>query len=1135
MRDPLAGVLAALVGALPPDCRDATLLADVLWLAASAGPPPEGDTTATTSRDGTAAGAPPDPGPPPAEEPPPRPAGPDEGDPDGEDPDECHGAPRRRPYGLHENLPGGPEGSSAVPVTVAAGRALPQAVELGRSLRPFMRRFPHGRRLGLDLAATIDSYTRDGELLPVVAPLPEPWFDVLLVVDTHPSMEVWQDTVQEFASLLENSGAFRQVHRWHLSTEPHPDVSDARGHVMNSRNVAAPDGRRLVLVVSDCAAPSWYGNEVWQLLRDWACHTSVSVANPLPARLWHRTALDLPAVRVRSRLPGTRNTALAVTVPPHLRAVLQEGTPYVAVPTLSLTAHSLNRWAQGLARGAPDGYEAVLVTPFGAPSDPFDEDRHAEAGPAGEAGGEDSRRGSADPAGVFLRTASPPAVRLAGLCSAFRRLSLPLIQLVRQEVVPEATTSDVAELLMSGVLDITSARGEPQVISFKERARAPLARTAGRHDAWLVLEALSRHIAARVRLSGQGLSAIAALDTEELPESLRPFAYATGELVTALRTGAPPGRAVPDHDDRGAGSGGGSGGESEDARGGGPTRGESPRPFLPDPLHSAALLIGAAPAEGPEGDVDEVVSTLEELSELLTSEEGWDLPAERCELLIDATAEQVRGTLRTMAAMADEALLVWYVGHRNSPGLTPDAWVTGPGGERVSPDELLADLDTAHLVVVEDGCSARRSVRLAEARADRAGVTWLTYENAPAEDPPALTRHVLRHVAEGEPGAPSLLTVTRLVTAAARSAPDGWSLRSTLLERPDGLVPALVRNRASAPRPRRTSPDAQVDRALARVRAELRLAETLAESPLTADATSVAAVERVLDTSLRFLAARVRRPRPDRRPPRGHALGTFGTELSAFFDAHGVTVLPGPDFPLVCRAQQTGTATAVPVEVLNCGHTSRWVRPSADAVLPSPLTFTPFALLLVLDSDRDTRHGTLTERVSVTRNSGTGVGVVTLRFPGAPPAPARARTGHEVLADEVREAVNAYCAEACVEAPWSGYSFLSILINGGVSGIPADLTEGQAASVRPDPAGMRLVPRGAAGEVYVSATVELVGLLPTSSIASTPHVTVLSGTGSSGYAFVSVEVRAVLAFDWTSERPLKVEFRRAAPETLMGS
>ncbi|MEV8531537.1 SAV_2336 N-terminal domain-related protein [Streptomyces sp. NPDC051211] len=1097
MPDPLARVLDALVGLLPPDCHDSALLADVLWLAAASVEPaePGNDAPQPAPDESAAAGTPPAPEPPPAEKAPARHTAPD-------DPDEWHDGAHHGPYGLYENLPGEFDDAHDTPVTVAAGRALPQAVELGRSLRPFMRRFPRGRRTGLDLAATIDSYTRDGELLPVVRPLPEPWFDVLLVIDTHLSMEVWQGAVQEFASLLENSGAFRRVQRWHLSTEPHPDVTDARGRVVNSRSVTAPDGRRLVLVVSDCAASAWYGNEVWQLLRDWACQSSVSIASPLPSRLWHRTALDLPAVRVRSRLPGARNTTLAVTVPPHLRAVLSEGTTYVAVPTLTLTAHSLNRWAQGLVRGSPEGYEAVLVTPFGAPDDPFAEtaddctDRSADEA----AGGPAPRPGGVGPAEAFIRTASAPAVRLAGLCSAFRRLSLPLIQLIRQEVVPEATTSDVAELLMSNVLDISAPHDDARTITFKESARAPLARTAGRHDAWLVLDALSRYIAKRVRLPGQGLNAVAALDTDELPETLRPFAYASEELVAALRIGSPSGRTGPD--DGGSGQGG--------------PQGQGVRPFLPDPLRSAALLIGAAAVDDEGGEADAAAPVLEELSALLTSREGWDLPAERCVQLIGAGAARIRATLREVAAMADDALLVWYVGHGNARSEAPDTWVLGAGGETLRPDELLGELDVAHLMVVEDGCSAKQSVRLAETRGPRRGVTWLTYEPAPGEGPPALTAHVVRAIAEGIPQAPALLTVDRLVQAAARSSREGWSLRSTLLEHPDGIVPALVRNRAAAPPPRRAAPDASVTRVLAHVREELRLEEAGEES--------AASAERVLEVLLRYLAVRIRNPRPDRTPPDGDQRGSFPAELAAFLGSYGVTVSEGADFPLVCDAQQTHGATAVPVEVLNFSDASRWIRPSP--VYDPLFTISPttaFAVLLVLESGRDTRRRTLAERVGVTRNA--DLCVVTLRFPGTPTVPGRSRNAEGTQLAGVRKAIAEFCATAAEVGMWqrSRAEFQRALIFArGI--IPADLSDPQILSVQPDLTGLPLSPPGTAGETRLPARLELAGLMPTRHLP-TWNTTVLSGAASDSYAFVSVELSVVLGFRWDDAAPPTVELQ----------
>ncbi|MFD9721176.1 hypothetical protein [Streptomyces mirabilis] len=54
-------------------------------------------------------------------------------------------------------------------------------------------------------------YARSGELIPVFAPAPERWFDLVLVVDRSPSMQVWRETVSAFAGLLDRLGAFRTL------------------------------------------------------------------------------------------------------------------------------------------------------------------------------------------------------------------------------------------------------------------------------------------------------------------------------------------------------------------------------------------------------------------------------------------------------------------------------------------------------------------------------------------------------------------------------------------------------------------------------------------------------------------------------------------------------------------------------------------------------------------------------------------------------------------------------------------------------------------------------------------------------------------------------------------------------------
>ncbi|MFJ9939554.1 SAV_2336 N-terminal domain-related protein [Streptomyces erythrochromogenes] len=1102
MPDPLRKVLDALVGVLPPDCTDPVLLADLLWLATSRGGPPEEDGPPTAQEAGAetppaTAGAAAGP------EPDARPAAP-------QPPTTGPNAPSefayQGPYGLYEDLSEEPgAGIDASSVVVAAGRALPRSVELGRALRPFMRPFPNGRRTGLDLAATIDSYARNDELLPVLRPLPERWFEVLLVVDTHLSMEVWQDAVHEFSLLLENSGAFRRVQRWHLSTEPHPDVTDARGRVVNSRNVAAPDGRRLVLVVSDCAAPAWYGREVWQLLRDWAGQCPVSIASPLPSRLWHRTGLDLPAVRVRGRLPGVANTALAVSMPPHLRGVLPEGETHVPIPTLTLTAHSLDRWAKGVLRCSPEGYEAVLVTPFGPPED------HVVGGPDGEEEQDTPApwlQVSALAADAFIRTASLPAVRLGGLCSAFRRLSVPLIQLIRQEVVQDATNSDIAELLMSDVLDIGGSRDDP-TITFREAARAPLARTAGRHDAWRVLDALSHHISQRVPLPGRGLNAIAALDTADLPGAVRPFAYASAELVAALRAGAP-------HHRSGPGGTGVKGGAS----------GEEVRLLLPDPLRSAAVLIESVSADEEDGPANEVSSALARLSSLLTSPEGWNLPAERCVRLTGARTRHVREALREAAAMAPDVLLVWYVGGHGPRGGPRDGWMVGPGGEPLRPAEELAALDVAQLVVVEDGCAADPS------RGPRPGTTWLAYEPARTEEPLGLTRQLLRTIDEGMPGAPPLLTVAQLVRAVPADA-EGWLPRLTLTASSGSTVLALARNRAAtlpavpvppdAAAPPLRVTEASVTRLLSQMRPELR--------PADADERSVAAAEQVLEALLGFLHTRMRNPRPDRSFPQGAEGGSFRAELVDSLAPYGVTVSEGPGFSTLLRAPQTHETTVIPTEVLNLSDHSRWSRPSFSPDVSRPLISAPFALLLVLEGNSESHDRSLAERVGITRKA--DACLVTLHFPGAPSS---AAGSSEDPAGEpppgVEEAVGTFCAQG-FDAGVSSLRWRRFQDAVSLARIaPRELSEHHVLSVRPDLANLRLPQDGTeGGRVRVPATLELAGLWPTARLSPAPGMTVLSTSEQDTYSFVAVDLAVVLVFETSSSEPLGVTLHHVESAT----
>ncbi|MEV0170504.1 SAV_2336 N-terminal domain-related protein [Streptomyces sp. NPDC050803] len=441
---------------------DATALAEALWLASrmapSAAAEPDAGAPAAASAEAPADPAVPDP------RTPEHPAlSPQSGD-----------APART---LHERLPGSDARVSGQAVALPRASPLPQALELTRALRPWKRPWPRGRHRTLDVGATVDAYARSGELIPVFTPAPERWFDLVLVVDDSPSMQVWRETVSAFTDVLDRLGAFRTLQVRHLRPDSGSELTNSQGRSASAGQLGSPDGRRLVVVVSDCAAPAWREPEIWQQVRDWARGTPVALLNPLPPKLWRRTGLDLPAVRATQAVPGAGNTGLDFRLPP-----LLPPDSWLPVPVLSLSPHSLARWSRTVMLAAPDGCSAALVPAAGRPESPA---RHEPS----------SRRGPEARTEGFLRTASPAAARLAVLCSPFDQLSLDMLHVLREELVPEATTADVAEVLSSGLFALHAEQAGCVILRASPGVRDRLERELPEHEALRLSRTLSRRIA----------------------------------------------------------------------------------------------------------------------------------------------------------------------------------------------------------------------------------------------------------------------------------------------------------------------------------------------------------------------------------------------------------------------------------------------------------------------------------------------------------------------------------------------------------------------------------------------------------------------------------------------------------------
>ncbi|MFE1343809.1 FxSxx-COOH system tetratricopeptide repeat protein [Streptomyces sp. NPDC058757] len=366
-------------------------------------------------------------------------------------------AGRLPPSALAAALDGGPLGARA------AAEPLPDlrdAPGIGRRLRPLRQVVPSPTEVELDEEATVERAAEDGLWLPRTRPVGERRFDLVLVVDDHATMAIWEQTVAEFTAVAEQLGAFRDVRVRRLGLRGTPDGGEAvlrgplpdRGADADPAELVDRTGRRIVLVLTDALGPLWRTGAGQAALELWAAAGPTAVVHLLSQRDWHRTALTPWRVRVHSPRPAARNSELAVRFPPEERDPFDPppATWRVPVPVLELNADWLGRWAS-LVAGDTTGWIPASVLLLGAPARTAPEPAEPPAAAPAPTVQERLRR--------FRSHATPTAFRLATHLAA-AVLDPLLVRDVRRRLVPEAQPVHVAELFLSGLVE-EPPRAEP--------------------------------------------------------------------------------------------------------------------------------------------------------------------------------------------------------------------------------------------------------------------------------------------------------------------------------------------------------------------------------------------------------------------------------------------------------------------------------------------------------------------------------------------------------------------------------------------------------------------------------------------------------------------------------------------------
>ncbi len=448
---------------------------------------------------------------------------------------------REEEGGLYPPQPQGNIAGNVLNFPVDNPTDLGSSLALARALKTLLRKVPAlSRPEVLDEIATVDRYaaTNKAVLDPVFKPVLEPWLEIALVVDGNFSLEIWHQTIPDLILFLRNYGIFRDVRVWKLVCQQeklllYKGLKVDRARVSTPKELLNPNGRRIVIVLSDCVADYWHNGKIYFLLNQWQKTNPVAILQMLPEWLWLKTALgDGAKVTFFSSKPGAKNQQLRIKDILLWEDVF-DNPKAVKIPVFTLESKSVERWS-GLVAGRGDTKVAGFVL---APNN-LDQLELEEF---------EEEEQELNPEAIvlsFRNNSSPLAQELAELLAAAPTIFLPVVRLIRREILPEAGQVQIAEVFLGGLLEVSSnypQSTDPDLVLYDfvaPEVRKILQRSSTRSASINVFERVSRYIAEQKGIELRDFLAELKKPPEKIKSDLQdiiyPFAKVTREILQTL-------------------------------------------------------------------------------------------------------------------------------------------------------------------------------------------------------------------------------------------------------------------------------------------------------------------------------------------------------------------------------------------------------------------------------------------------------------------------------------------------------------------------------------------------------------------------------------------------------------------------
>jgi len=327
---------------------------------------------------------------------------------------------------------------------------------------------------------------------------PEQSWDAVVLIDSHPTMQVWSAVTDHIAEQFQRVGYSRLLVRGielglGTDTSALADAGDSAGSALPP-----------VFLLSDGAAPAWTDGSAESLLRQIATRQPTAVVHMLPINRWHLTGLQPEAAEFGALLgrPNSSWQWRPAATATSLEAPADLGVT-VAVPVIEM------RWLNLFSRMLKDSQSPRSFLPALLLAEAHDGEDQVSVRLAPDV--TSSPKATVD---EFRASVSPLTFQLAKYLAAVP-LDWDVIRHLQTRLLPDSTPKELAEILVS---PLVYSRAQPEAqagpsLHFVDGVQEELLATSRRSDIQRVVRTLSDRAS---DAPGVG-SLIAVLEEEEAP------------------------------------------------------------------------------------------------------------------------------------------------------------------------------------------------------------------------------------------------------------------------------------------------------------------------------------------------------------------------------------------------------------------------------------------------------------------------------------------------------------------------------------------------------------------------------------------------------------------------------------------